>query len=164
MNADSQVSRIAAGCYTGRESVPRYFTLPQAESYLPEVERLVLQCIDAKGAYDRAEEEIAAFLRKISFTGGMVVSPGKIADPKRRKQESVETLQSTVMRFEEIGVLLKDVQTGLLDFPTLYRGREVYLCWRLGENGISFWHQVEDGFQGRRAIDAEFLKHHSARE
>lgn len=142
--------------------MPRYFTLLEAEAYLPEVEQLLRKCIEAKRAYETAEAEIAAFVRRISFSGGMMVAPDKIAESKRRKQLSIETVQETVQRFEQIGCLLKDVDTGLLDFPTLYRGKEVYLCWKLGESGIGFWHQVEDGFRGRKAIDAEFLQNHSA--
>jgi hypothetical protein len=144
------------------KSVSRYFTLIEAESYLPEVERLLRQCIEAKREYEAAENEIKALVRQIAYMGGMVVSGEKIEGPKRRKQESIETLQSSVQRLEDIGCLLKDVDTGLLDFPTLYRGKEVYLCWKLGESGIGFWHHVEDGFKGRRPIDAEFLKNHSA--
>jgi hypothetical protein len=143
--------------------VPRYFTLLDAEAYLPEVEQLLRKCIEAKRAYEAAEQEIAAFVRRICFAGGMMVSPDTIADAKRKKQMSIEAIQETVQRFEEIGCLLKDVDTGLLDFPTLYHGKEVYLCWKLGEAGISFWHHVKDGFRGRQAIDAEFLQNHSAR-
>jgi hypothetical protein len=59
-----------------------------------------------------------------------------------------------------MGVLVKDLDTGLVDFPTLFRGVEVYLCWKLGENGIEFWHGVEEGFRGRKSIDQDFLDHH----
>jgi len=48
----------------------------------------------------------------------------------------------------------------LIDFPTLLRGEEVYLCWRVGEEGIQFWHRVEEGYRGRKRIDADFLIHH----
>lgn len=144
------------------ETVPRYFTLLEAESYLPELENLLAKCRAAKIEYEGVEQQIKSFSRQIAFSGGMVVSHDRIALLKRRKQECVETLQLAVQRFEDIGCLLKDVDTGLLDFPTLYRGKEVYLCWKLGENGISFWHRVEDGFPGRRPIDSEFLNNHSA--
>ncbi len=103
-----------------------------------------------------------AFAQKIAFSGGMAVSHDRLANEKRTKQESIEVLQTAVQRFEEIGCLLKDVETGLMDFPTLYKGQEVYLCWKLGESGISHWHRIEDGFAGRKPIDAEFLSNHSA--
>jgi hypothetical protein len=60
--------------------------------------------------------------------------------------------------FEEIGCVVKDLDIGLIDFPALYRGKEVYLCWRLGEPDIDFWHPTDEGFAGRRPIDGEFLR------
>lgn len=142
--------------------VPRFFTLIEAESYLPEIAELLNRCHEAKLAYQQAEADIAKFKRDIALAGGMAVSHDRMGAYARRKQESVEQLQTAVQRFEAIGCLLKDVDTGLMDFPTLYHAREVYLCWKAGENGITYWHRVEDGFKGRRPIDAEFLENHSA--
>ena len=56
--------------------------------------------------------------------------------------------------------LVKDLDSGLIDFPTLFRGDEVYLCWKLGESGIGFWHKIEDGFPGRKPIDQDFKDNH----
>jgi hypothetical protein len=61
---------------------------------------------------------------------------------------------------QEIGCLVKDLDIGLLDFPTLYRGREVYLCWRLGEQRIEHWHGVDEGFRGRKPVDDDFRENH----
>jgi len=61
---------------------------------------------------------------------------------------------------QEIGCLIKDIDVGLVDFPTSLRGVEVYLCWKLGESGISFWHGVDEGFRGRKPIDKDFLDNH----
>ena len=58
---------------------------------------------------------------------------------------------------QEIGCLIKDLDIGLIDFPTTYRGEEVYLCWKLGEPGIEYWHGVDEGFRGRKPIDQDFL-------
>ena len=55
---------------------------------------------------------------------------------------------------QSFGCLIKDLDVGLIDFPTLYRGEEVYLCWKLGEDGIEFWHGVSEGFRGRKKITA----------
>jgi hypothetical protein len=72
----------------------------------------------------------------------------------------VRSLENSLQAIAELGVQVKDLDTGLVDFPTLYRGGEALLCWRLGEAGIGYWHGVEDGFQGRKRIDAEFLDRH----
>jgi hypothetical protein len=140
--------------------VPRYFTLTEAESLLPEVENLLLNCIQAKQDYDRAEEEIKAFMQRIALTGGMVVSTEKVAHARNRKDASARIMKGAFEKLEQIGCLVKDLDLGLIDFPTLYKDKEVYLCWKLGESGISYWHHVKDGFAGRRAIDSEFLSHH----
>ena len=60
----------------------------------------------------------------------------------------------------ETGCLVKDLDKGLVDFPTLFRGEEVYLCWKMDEPAIQFWHSVEEGFSGRKQIDQEFRDNH----
>ncbi|MBV9612972.1 MAG: DUF2203 domain-containing protein [Acidobacteriaceae bacterium] len=138
----------------------RFFTLLEAETLLPEIERLLRSIIEVKQHYEAAASELNAITQRITLTGGMNAPRERLARIRARKDASAGALKSAVERLEEIGVLLKDVDTGLIDFPTLYRGKEVYLCWKLGETGIAFWHHVEDGFRGRRAIDSDFLSHH----
>jgi hypothetical protein len=65
-----------------------------------------------------------------------------------------------VEEVQEMGCLVKDLDMGLVDFPTTFRGEEVYLCWKLGEEEIAFWHGVDEGFRGRKAIDRDFRAHH----
>ena len=60
----------------------------------------------------------------------------------------------------ELGAQIKDLDIGLIDFPTMYRGREVLLCWKLGEERIAFWHGTDEGFKGRKAINDEFREQH----
>ena len=100
-------------------------------------------------------------MQRIALAGGMIPPQEEVVDCRRRKQRAASGLKEAVERVQEIGAQIKDVETGLIDFPCLYRGKEVYLCWKLGETGISFWHHVEDGFRGRRAIDSEFLANHT---
>ena len=138
----------------------RFFTLLEAETLLPEIERLLRSIIEVKQHYEAAASELNAITQRITLTGGMNAPRERLARIRARKDASAGALKSAVERLEEIGVLLKDVDTGLIDFPTLYRGKEVYLCWKLGETGIAFWHHVEDGFRGRRAIDSDFISHH----
>jgi hypothetical protein len=74
-----------------------------------------------------------------------------------RRDALVRRLQEAVESVQQHGCLVKDLALGLIDFPTLYHGRQVYLCWMLGEESIQYWHEVEDGFRGRKPIDPEFL-------
>lgn len=140
--------------------MPRYFNLIEAESLLPEVEGILRSLIQLKADYERTDAELQSLLQRISVSGGMVPPRDKIAQLRNRKDAAVRGLESSVQKIEESGCQLKDVQTGLVDFPTLYHDREVYLCWKLGESGIAYWHHVEDGFRGRRPIDGEFLANH----
>jgi hypothetical protein len=140
--------------------MPRYFTLEQAERTLPHVEAAIHRAIRFKSEYQQADEAFRDLSRKVMMSGGMAVDRETALSLRLTREQSAERLQETVKEIEEFGCLVKDLDIGLLDFPTLYRGREVYLCWRLGENRIEFWHGVDEGFRGRKAIDQEFLDNH----
>ena len=140
--------------------MPRYFTLHQAEKLLPEVEFTIREAISHKAAFQQAEEEWQGFRTRITMLGGVRVDHSQVMDQKRRRESSALRLKEAVEKIQEYGCVVKDLDIGLIDFPTLFRGEEVYLCWKLGESGIQFWHGVHEGFRGRKAIDAEFLAEH----
>ena len=140
--------------------MPRFFNLLEAESLLPEVERLLRNLIQAKLDLEASEADLNQMAQRITLLGGSVVAREKVIQIRTRKESATRTLKSIFARIQEIGCQLKDVETGLIDFPTLYRGQEVYLCWKLGEPSITSWHHVADGFAGRRPIDSEFLQNH----
>jgi hypothetical protein len=136
------------------------FTLDEAQRLLPEVERFLRTAIEARANYQLAENAIQAMNERIMLMGGLVVDREKALDAKTRRERSAAVLRNAIESVNQMGCLVKDLDTGLVDFPTLLRGVEVYLCWKLGENGIEFWHGVEEGFRGRKSIDQDFLDHH----
>jgi len=69
-----------------------------------------------------------------------------------RMQGVIDRMQAGVSRIDELGVTLREIETGLIDFPALASGRQIWLCWRLGEGDIEFWHELGDGFGGRQAL------------
>jgi hypothetical protein len=140
--------------------MPRFFHLLEAERLLPEVEGILRSLIQLKEDYQRTGREVEGLVQKVAMAGGMVPPRERIGQLRARKDALAEGLKSCLKKIEETGCVLKDADIGLVDFPTLYRGREVYLCWKLGENGIGYWHRVEDGYRGRQAIDSEFLANH----
>jgi len=140
--------------------MPRYFTLQQAEKLLPEVEFRIRDAISHKADYQQAEEDWQSFRSRLTMQGGMQVDHSRVLDQKRRHESAAQLLKEAVEKIQDYGCVVKDLDIGLIDFPTLFQGQEVYLCWKLGESGIRFWHGVHEGFRGRKPIDAAFLAEH----
>jgi hypothetical protein len=92
--------------------------------------------------------------------GGMVVDRTEVREARERRDHAAGSLRQVLEEVQELGCVVKDLDIGLVDFPTLFQGREVYLCWKLGEPAIAFWHGVDEGFAGRKAIDQDFREHH----
>ena len=136
------------------------FTLEEAQRLLPEVGRLLRSAIDAKSTYQEAERAIQEMNERIMMMGGVLVDRDRALDAKTRREQAAAVLRNAIEGVQEIGCQVKDLDIGLVDFPTLFRGVEVLLCWKLGEPGIEYWHGVEEGFRGRKAIDQDFLDHH----
>jgi hypothetical protein len=140
--------------------MPRFFTLQQAEQVLPDVDSAIREAIALKAEYDRSETELQNFSQRVSAMGGVQVDRAQFLERQRGREEGVLALKQAIEKIQGFGCVLKDLDIGLIDFPTLFRGKEVYLCWKLGEAGIQFWHGVDEGFRGRKAIDAGFLEDH----
>jgi hypothetical protein len=141
--------------------MPRYFTLREARAALPAVSRDIRDAVQAKTRYQEADRSLQALGQRILMRGGIMVDVGQAEAWKSQRESGAQTLKATLGRIEEIGVLVKDLDVGLIDFPTLYRGQEVYLCYRMDESDIDFWHGTQEGFAGRKLIDGEFLSHHT---
>jgi hypothetical protein len=140
--------------------MPKRFTLREAQSLIPSVDPLLRKAIDTKSSYTEAEQAIQSFSERILMMGGIVVDRQRAADVRQRRDRAAEDLRGLIDNVQELGCVIKDLDTGLIDFPTLFRGREVYLCWKLGESSIAWWHGTEEGFAGRKAIDQDFRDHH----
>jgi len=138
----------------------RLFTLQEAEELLPRVERWLRDAIESKKNLSEADSGLNALLVKINMVGGLRVDLGRVAELKSGKERSLETLKQALGEIETNGVLVKDLDIGLIDFPTLLDEQEVYLCWKLGESHIGWWHHTSEGYAGRKAIDRDFLERH----
>ncbi|HTS60938.1 MAG TPA: DUF2203 domain-containing protein [Candidatus Acidoferrales bacterium] len=140
--------------------MPRRFTHAEAQRLLPEVGRLLRDALDSKLEYQEAEKSIRALSERVMLMGGLVVDRDRSMNARARRDAAAAMLKSAVEAVQETGCLIKDLDIGLVDFPTLFNGVEVYLCWKLGEPGIAFWHGVDEGFKGRKQIDQDFLRNH----
>jgi len=140
--------------------MPRYFTLGESEKLLPKVERALRDAVFHKAEYQKADEELDTSLRHIRTSGGAQVNRGEYLASRARRDTSAAALKEALEKIEQTGAVVKDLDTGLIDFLSLYRGREVCLCWKLGEDSIQYWHGTEEGFRGRKPIDDDFVKKH----
>jgi hypothetical protein len=138
----------------------RRFTLAEAQSLIPRVGGLLREAVSLKSEYQEAEEAVQAIAQRIALLGGMLVNREQVIDVRNRRDEARSKLRTAIEQVQEFGCVVKDLDMGLIDFPTLLRGVEVYLCWKLGEPAIAFWHGVDEGFRGRKAIDQDFLDNH----
>jgi len=140
--------------------MPRYFSLEQARAALPLVGRSIREAVQAKQQYEEAEALMQELGQRILMAGGMHVDTSVTEAWKAQIDSSGQTLKNAMERIEEMGVLVKDLETGLVDFPTLFKGEEVYLCWRMDEVDIDHWHGIHEGLGGRKTIDRSFLENH----
>jgi hypothetical protein len=132
------------------------FTLSEAQTLLPVVEALLRRAQTAGVRAGEIEMEMQQLSQRIFLSGGMHVDVTVTARRRAELDKSVQEAKDTVSEIEEIGVQLKDLEQGLLDFPCVIDGKTVLLCWKLGEKEIGYWHAPEDGFAGRKPLDARF--------
>lgn len=140
--------------------MPRLFTLEQAAAVLPLIEGSLRDLVGLKGSLDEIEAELREAALRVAMLGGAIVDGRKLAATRNRAAGLSTRIQQTVKTIQSHGCVVKDFDRGLIDFPTLYRDNEVYLCWKLGESKIAWWHGVDEGFRGRKQIDQDFLDHH----
>ena len=127
------------------------FTLEEAEALLFSLRALLVEMREQKREIDRLRAELGDVSGRAGGNGH--VKPAEGADEKRRRAESlVERLNARLATFHELGIELKSVDDGLIDFPSEREGRIVYLCLRLGEERIAWWHETWAGFAGRQPL------------
>lgn len=138
----------------------RYFRIEEAQRLVPKVEGMIRKALDLKVEYERAEKALRSFNQRVTVAGGMIPDRARLMADKTARDAAAQELNETIEAIHEIGCQVKDLDIGLLDFPALYRGEEVCLCWKLGERAIEFWHGATEGFRGRKRIDEEFMANH----
>lgn len=129
----------------------RYFTLSEANELLPEVRPLAESLVEHRRGMREAAERRARLTARIAGNGGDLdpQEPGELDEQFERESQAVAQAAASL---QQLGVLVKDLDTGLVDFPARHGGEDVLLCWQLGEDEIAWWHRVEDGFAGRRPL------------
>ncbi len=134
------------------------FTLDEAQSLLPVLEALLKRAREGKEAAEQIESELSDLSRRIFLSGGMKVDIGTVAKQRAELDGHLQRVKESIAEIDSIGVQVKDLDAGLLDFPFRLDDQVVLLCWRMGEPAIEHWHTVESGFQGRKPVDERFRR------
>ena len=139
------------------EPPQRIFTLTEAERTRRELEPFLIEAIDARKKLSELEQELTAVSTRILMMGGVLVPYAKLAEKRMEHQSLAEVMKTNLEKILSTGCLIKDLDVGLLDFPSVINNEEVYLCWKLGEERIRYYHRQDEGYAGRKPIDPRDL-------
>jgi hypothetical protein len=134
------------------------FTFDEAQSLLPVLEALLKRAMDSKRAAEEIESELSELGRRIYLSGGMRVDLPAVAKQRGEMEANAQRVRESIAEIDSIGVQVKDLDAGLLDFPFRLDEEIVLLCWRMGETAIEHWHTVDSGFGGRQPVDERFRR------
>ena len=136
----------------------RTFTLDEAQTLLPVLESLLRTAISAKEIIQQAETEQQILQHSIFLNGGMFLDVVALARRKAERVKAEQRAKDALAEIDAIGVQVKDLDIGLLDFPCEVEGQIILLCWKLGEKAITHWHGTQEGFAGRKPIDERIAR------
>ncbi len=136
----------------------RTFTLDEAQMLLPVLESLLRNAIGGKQLMEEVEGEMQELSHRIFLNGGTHVDVIAVARRKAERTKAEQRAKDALAEIDSIGVQVKDIDIGLLDFPCEVEGRTVLLCWKMGEKSITHWHGQEEGFAGRKRIDERIAR------
>lgn len=139
-------------------SKKKTFTPDEAQTLLPVLRALLTRAIDGKKTIEDWDKESQDLNHRILLSGGLFVDIAKVARKRAERDKAVQGTKDALAEIEAIGVQVKDLDIGLLDFPCVVDDQIVLLCWKLGEEKIEYWHGLEEGFRGRKKIDERILK------
>jgi hypothetical protein len=136
----------------------RRFTLDEAQSLLPVLESLLRTAINAKKIIEEFDAEMQVLHHRIFLNGGTFIDVVPLARRRAERSRAEQRAKDAVAEIDSIGVQVKDLDIGLLDFPCDVEGQTILLCWKLGEKSITHWHGLQEGFAGRKPIDQRIAK------
>ena|SRR5689334_15752690 len=129
----------------------RYFTPAEANALLEQVRPAAERLVRHREGFVQAAAKHAQLASHVAGNGGDL-DPGELREDAERMEREAEAVAVALEELTSLGVLVKDLDRGLLDFPALHRGEEVLLCWQVGEDEVAFWHGLEEGFAGRKPL------------
>jgi len=136
----------------------RTFTLDEAQDLLLVLESLLRATIDGKKLMESVDAEFQAVSHKVMVNGGMSLNVVHLARRKAEREKAIKRVKDAMAEIDAMGVQVKDLDIGLLDFPCEVDGQIVLLCWKLGEKAITHWHGVSEGFAGRQPVNEKISR------
>src|SRR6267154_566656 len=136
----------------------RTFNLDEAHSLLPVLESLLRTAIGGKKLMEEVEAEMQELTHRIFLNGGTHVDVVAVARRKAERGKAEQRAKDALAEIDSIGVQVKDIDIGLLDFPCVVDGQVILLCWKMGEKSITHWHGTQEGFAGRKLIDERIAR------
>lgn len=129
----------------------RYFTAAEANEALRTVRPLAEKLVAHRRKLREAQQRRAELTQRIASNGG-ALDARRVGTVETQVNREAQALARCVARLQALGVLVKDLDRGLVDFPALRGDEEVLLCWQVGEDEVGYWHGLEEGFAGRRPL------------
>lgn len=131
----------------------KYFKLQEAQELLPAIGSHLEEARAKKQKVEVLDQELSRAATQITALGGSIPRHAELAKKRAEHDRLMAELEEALTKIHETGCLVKDLNVGLVDFPTLRQGEEVYLCWKLGEERIEYWHGIHEGFAGRKLLE-----------
>ena len=122
----------------------KHYTRDEARALLPQVRQWLQRLIDLRTKLEKLDEHLRELMAPGCDVGGETVN---------QWVRTMADVKQTLIEFHRREIQLKDLDRGLVDFPAILEGREVFLCWELGEEDIDFWHDLEAGYAGRERLE-----------
>ncbi|MGD0247575.1 MAG: DUF2203 domain-containing protein [Candidatus Limnocylindrales bacterium] len=140
--------------------MPDFYDFDRANAKLPELRETLLRLRDQREEVVAVRDRIVE-LNAPALAGGMAAtSAASRAETdeetqrlRMRMQGLVDQMQAAVLQLDGWGIQLREIRTGLVDFPAMVAGRPIWLCWRLGEERVEWWHEASEGFEARRRLE-----------
>ena len=122
------------------------------------LESLLRKALDGKKLIESVDAEMQAVAHRVFLNGGMSLNIVHLARRKAEREKTFQRVKDAMDEIDAMGVQVKDLDIGLLDFPCEVDGQIVLLCWKSGEKTITHWHGVQEGFAGRKPVDSRISK------
>lgn len=143
---------------------PKTFTLEQAQALLPALQSPLKSAMDSKKVIEQIKREFQDLRYRILLSGGLCIDIPTWVARRAEHNKSMQEIKDVLAEVDAIGVQVKDLDIGLLDFPCVVDDQIVLLCWKFGEDKIEYWHGLEEGFKGRKRIDERILRGNNNKE